>query len=431
MLSITKVGFKELIDEEFYPQLKVKSKRWSKVKDSKELLGNVLECRYIGNDFVIAAAEPSDGVIRVSHEGCLQWRQTWPDALTGGQAQRINGLDYNPDVNRVLVAVRYLDGTHIVYELNADTGAIIRSLSGFEPEFWGGAVCYDPPNPDSQFWISETANNRVLRVNWDGDILWNSTTLGLALSAPTSVDVSYRSATDTRDILIGDSGNNRLLRVNEAGVIQIGGQFPFPAAKGRFAEGASLIQIYFCELVSAAVPDGGNRWPYSIISSGVLTRPYKYFIPYLTKPVAFKPSDPLTIAFAHIHGLIETKLSFYDATKFSQLSRTIDIWNAKSIDAATPESSPPIPSFILTSTVYVKATQTGTLYIDVARFVERFGASGGGAWDGDWDQYDSIVLAADTLASYTPTGNLGIFRFRVDLDDDGEADAWIVQEAIH
>lgn len=379
-----------------------------------EPLENTLECRYTSDGFVVIGGRTDQGVIRVDRDGNVQWRQTWAGGV------RMNGLDYNPSSDQVIVTAD-LDGTYRVAELDGDTGDILRSTDAFAPELWGGAVAYDPVDPDA-FWVSEMSNDRVLKGNWDGTTLWNSATQGLNLTAPTSVDVLYSQPAEARTILIGDTGANRALRSNEAGNIL--DQFPFPGAKIRQAPTASLIQIYFNELQPTAAPGGGNRWPYSIISSGGLTRPFSSFIPYLTKPLAFKPGDPYTVAFGKNHGLNEAKLPLYSAKKFSQLSRTVNIWDANSIAAATAETSPPIPCFMLKPTVYVKPTQAGTLTLQTARFVGR-----GGKWDGGWDDVDSVSLTANTLSSYTPTWNPGVFRFKVDLDADGSVDAWVNLEA--
>lgn len=358
------------------------------------------------------------------------------DRLTKTEVWRVYTLQnfywnncYNPVSNRIISFVpdRNSGGppwNAYIEERDATTGIMIRKLWGTTlgafaladvDQLGGGSgVAYDPDNVDN-FWVAQYSKHVVLKLDWYGNVLKQFGVYGVPgndnthLNGPNGVSLTQRQSSGALWVAVADQINNRVLILN-GDAVTINNMFPFPKPSVSFLMGGRLLAVYNSR---NAIPAYGAFildeqypiWHYSSNSDCFISHPQ---IPWRMM-VSWSENMMREIninRFAPYRSGAPISASLY---------KTI----AATLGTDYP-SRPILTWFRRNSTVFIKATQAGTLQIQVPR---TLGVED--TWDGTWETYDTAAIVANTLLSYTPAGEMGIYRVSVNLAVNGTIYGWV------
>ena len=384
-----------------------------------QALSNCYGACYDGDgSHIIAHTENPRRIVKWTRGKAKVWEKSLDDRFV------YLNLAYNPHRDTVIGGSQDRTTspyTGMVSEFSVSTGELIRTLKSTELGPLGRVIQVHPDLDDGErLWLVDYDKHVVVLTDWAGRVYWYFGVYGVSgsddshLNYPGSVSPMRApgdgfGTVDNPIVMIGDSGNHRLLLVRGDKTIAL--RFPFPYACARSLRDESF--AVWSRL-------GSTRFGTYIFGS-LNTPMITGLIETPTNDVRPHPTEPYRMLLTFRMACLEYR--FTGRSNPYPLSQ--NVWSGQAASAGTPIYSPPIPDYFRPKkAVFVKASQTGVLEIEVPRFV-----SYAGTWDGSWETYDRIPptgsFPANSLQSWLSDSPLGVFRIKVTLDANGTVDAWL------
>jgi len=356
---------------------------------------------------IIVADGSEKRIYEMDRDGVRLWDIDVSGYGTGQPAD----VDYHPQSGRVIAAVM---GNTI---LEIQNGLIVNTLTAtnlgpMHFNEYGGKLQYDAEDPN-KFWLADYHNHVVYRSNFNGIVDKQFGTYGISgysdtlLTNPTSVAVWNTFG------VISDPYNYRQLTFDVA-TMSIQQRFP---ACGRVCVELSPFWagIHIHGAFSVDAP------PVSYVTTAPMEWLPKYVLPFYTNKMVFHPKEPFTVLISRDWTLYELDLRAFRGSPLPPAKwRLMNGWIV--LAGVTYNMFPFADWFFKMKTIHILSTQAATLYIDVARLCGEYGR-----WRSteDWDVYDSVTLAANTLHSYSTENAIGIIRPRLVMGGvDGTVYCW-------
>lgn len=366
----------------------------------------------------IIVADQANGAYEITRDYTVVWHLTIAELGGTPDVHGATALSYCPDTDEVLIALRTGIPSRIVKVKNGVVTATLTATTLGNLNLGVGRVVEWDRQDTTKFWIADMNNHVVVQTDFTGTVYFQFGVYGVSGSDATHLDTPLsvfpqtfgRTAVGAGSnfIVIGDGGNNRVLMIEiPAGTIY--SQMPFPNPIVRLLAGnMTAIVSYGLTQTSGFNFIGGDYYH---------PQP-RFIIPHGTNMISGHPTDPFLVLVAWDEGVYE-----YDLRDLSSEwvgPSTAKLWKTQAALAAVPIYSTPIPDWYRKNKTFtVKATQAGTLEIEVARWAEDYGD-----WSGDWDVIDSKPLVANTALSYLMERPVGVCRLKVTLDVNGTVEAW-------